>query len=312
MGTGKIMNKTILLLLLFSILLLQSSPVQSSQIIIKSEEQFQFARQYLEKGEYLRAAWEFDRFIHFFPADEDVPKAQYLMGLCYLKGKKYESARKVLEKVYKTHSDRPLGGKALFLMGESYYLQGVSAEAERYFRMVVENYPSAELKNAAFYRLGWSRMGEDRWKEASEAFKMVEEKSPLYDSSQDLSTKSLKGETLPRKDPTSAGILAAVLPGLGHVYGERYRDGLVSFILNGLFIWAAVESFDQDHDVLGGILTFLEAGWYSGNIYSAVNGAHKYNRKIRNEYRKDLPDRLDLNLFTTRDGHIGLAFKFDF
>jgi len=306
------MNKGFFIFLLFPILLLQSSSVLSSQIIIKSEEQFQFARQYLEKGEYLRAAWEFERFIHLFPADEDVPRARYLMGLCYLKGKKYESARKVLGNVYKTHSGTPIGGKALFLIGESYYLQGVSAEAERYFRMVVENYPSQELKNAAFYRLGWSRMGEDRWKEASEAFKMVEDKSPLYTSSQDLSLKSLKGETLPRKDPTSAGILAAILPGLGHVYGERYRDGMVAFLLNGLFIWAAVESFDQDHDVLGGILTFLEVGWYSGNIYSAVNCAHKYNRKIRNEYRKGLPDHLDLNLFTTREGHLGLALKFDF
>jgi len=306
------MIKSLLLFLFFFILLLQSSPVLSSQIIINSEEQFQYARQYLEKGEYLRAAWEFDRFIHFFPTDKDVSKARYLMGLCYLKGKKYESARKVLENVYKTHSGTSLGGKALFQIGESYYLQGVSAEAERYFRMVVENYPLQELKNAAFYRLGWSRMRKDRWEEASEAFKMVEEKSPLYDSSQDLSTKSLKGETLPRKNPTSAGILAAILPGLGHAYGERYRDGMVAFLLNGLFIWAAVESFDQDHDVLGGILTFLELGWYSGNIYSAVNGAQKYNRNIRNEYRKGLPDQLDLNLFTTRDGHIGLAFKFDF
>ena len=306
------MNRCFSLFLLFSILLLQSSVVLSSQIILTSEEQFQFARQYLEKGEYLRAAWEFDRFIHFFPADEGVPKAQYLMGLCYLKGKKYESARKVLEEVYKAHSSTPLGGKALFLIGETYFLQGVSAEAERYFRQVAENYPMQELKNAAFYRLGWNRMGEDRWDEASEAFKMVEEKSPLYDTSQELSLKSLKGETLPHKDPTAAGILAATVPGLGHAYTERYRDGMVAFLLNGLFIWAAVESFDQDHDVLGGILTFLEVGWYTGNIYSAVNGAHKYNRKIKDEYRKSLPDKLDLNLFTTRKGHIGLAFKFDF
>jgi len=306
------MNKGLGFFLLFSISLLQSSPVLSSQIIINSEEQFQFARQYLEKGEYLRAAWEFERFIHFFPADEEVPKAHYLIGWCYLKGKEYESARKVLENVHKTHSGTPLAGKALFLMGESYYLQGVSGEAERYFRMVVENYPLEELKNAAFYRLGWSRMREDRWQEASEAFKMVEDKSPLYVNSQDLSDKSLKGKTLPHKDPTSAGILAAILPGLGHAYAERYRDGIVAFLLNGLFIWAAVESFDRDHDVLGGILTFLEAGWYSGNIYSAVNGAHKYNRKIRNDYRKGLPDQLDLNLFTTREGHLGLSLKFDF
>lgn len=306
------MNKGLGLFLLFALLFIYSSPVLSSQIIIDSEEQFQFAQQYLEKGEYLRAAWEFDRFIHFFPADKEVPKAHYLIGLCYLKEKKYELARKILENVYKTYSHTPLAGKALFLMGESYYLQGASAEAEHYFKMVVDEYPREELRNAACYRLGWSRMREDRWREASEAFKMVEEKSPLYADSQDLSDKSLQGQTLPHKDPTSAGIMAAILPGLGHAYTERYRDGMVAFLLNGLFIWAAVESFHQDHNALGGILTFIEAGWYSGNIYSAVNSAYKYNRKIRDDYRKSLTDQLDLNLFATREGHVGLALKFDF
>jgi hypothetical protein len=67
--------------------------------------------------------------------------------------------------------------------------------------------------------------------------------------------------------------------------------------VNGLFIWAAVQAFQSDQDVLGGILTFIELGFYSGNIYSAVNAAHKYNRKVRNDFRGNLKDRLDLNLF---------------
>jgi hypothetical protein len=39
--------------------------------------------------------------------------------------------------------------------------------------------------------------------------------------------------------------------------------------------------FSGQHDnyVVGGILTFFELGWYSGNIYSAVASAHKYNKK---------------------------------
>jgi hypothetical protein len=35
---------------------------------------------------------------------------------------------------------------------------------------------------------------------------------------------------------------------------------------------------------VGGILTFFELGWYSGNIYSAVSSAHKYNRERKKEY----------------------------
>ena len=65
-------------------------------------------------------------------------------------------------------------------------------------------------------------------------------------------------------------------------------------------------------DVLGGILTFIELGFYSGNIYSAVNAAHKYNRKLQNDFRENLKDRLDLNLFTAGKGQMGLTLTFQF
>jgi len=307
----KIMNRCLsLFLTFFYIFLILPASAFSVQITIDSEDQFQFARQTMERGEYMRAIAEYERFIHFFPEDAKVPQARYLVGYCYLKAKEYESARKALEKVYNSYSSRPVGGKALFLMGESYYRQGLLKEAQQYFKRVMETYPYLDVKHAAQYRLGWSQMKEDKWREASETFMMVEKSSLLYPNSQDLAKMSLKGEALPYKKPTTAGVLA-VLPGLGHLYCERPKDALVSFLLNGLTIWAAIEAFDEDLQVLGGILLLLEVGWYTGNIYSAVNSAHKYNRKVRNDFRRSLPDRLNLNLFTTRGG-LGLALKVDF
>lgn len=310
-GMENIMNRCLSLFLsLFFISLLLPASALSAQITIDSEGQFQFARQTMERGEYLRAVAEFERFIHFFPEDEKVPQARYLIGFCYLKAKKYESARKALEKAYKSHSSGPIGGKALFLMGESYYRQGLLKEAQQYFKKVIETYPHLDVKHAAQYRLAWSRMKEDKWREASETFMRVEKSSPLYPNSQELAEVSLKGEALPYKKPATAGVLA-ILPGLGHLYCGRPKDALVAFLLNGLTIWAAVEAFDEDLQVLGSILLLVEVGWYTGNIYSAVNSAHKYNRKVRNDFRRDLPDRLNLNFFTTRGG-LGLALKMDF
>jgi tetratricopeptide (TPR) repeat protein len=295
-----------------SLLLCSPECVLSKQILIDSDDQFRFAYEYMEKGEYLRAVREFERLIYFFPQDKNVPRAHYLMGFCYLKAKEYESARKVLEHVYKTYSQRPIAGKALFLIGESYYIQGVTDEAQRYFAKVIEGDLPSELKDKALYRLGWNLMKQNRWREASEIFNRVGKTSPLYEYSLDLSKKSLQGEQLPRKNPTAAGVMAGIVPGLGHAYCTRYKDGMVAFFLNGIFIWAAVESFDQGNNVLGGILVFLELGWYSGNIYSAVNSAHKYNRKVRNDFRKSLTDRLDLDLFVTRRNHLGIALSVRF
>jgi hypothetical protein len=133
--------------------------------------------------------------------------------------------------------------------------------------------------------------------------------SPLYATSQELAIRSQEGERLPYKSPSTAGVLAGVLPGSGHLYCDRYKDGVVAFLLNGLFTWAAIEAFDNDHEVLGGILGFLELGWYSGNIYSAVNSAHKHNRALKDNYLKSLPE---LNFFSTSERSFGLSLRMTF
>jgi tetratricopeptide (TPR) repeat protein len=229
-----------------------------------------------------------------------------------LKGRRYDAAREIFSQIVISEPLLPFQGKALFLIGESYYEQGIYTEAARYFTQVIEKHPEPDVKNAALYRLGWTQMNADMWKDASKTFENVEKESPFYSSAQRLATESLKGETLPQKDPSTAGALAAILPGLGHAYVSRYKDATIAFLVNGLFIWGAVQSFHQDQYVVGGILTFLEIGWYTGNIYSAVNVTRKHNQNVRNDFRDRLEDRLDLNLFTARDGQIGLFLTFNF
>lgn len=294
------------------ILLFMIPPAFPGQVIIESNDQFEFARASMEGGDYSGAVGEFKRFIHFFPKDPKVPAAQFLIGICHLKDRRHEAARDIFFEINRSDPESPFAAKALFLIGESYYQQGVVKEAGHYFVQVIEKYPQIELKNTALYRLGWTKMKGNKWADASQAFSKVEQESRFYYSSQHLAEQSLKGETLLYKSPALAGSLAAIVPGLGHAYVSRYKDAAIAFLLNGLFIWAAVESFHEDHEVLGGILTFLEIGWYSGNIYSAVNVTHKHNRKIQNEFRSTLKDRLDLHLFTAREGHVGLALTWRF
>jgi TolA-binding protein len=311
-ASGHFIFKSLLVIpVILLMLLLLPGRAPCAQITIDSEEQFRFAEQTMDKGEPLRAVVEFERFLQFFPEDEKVPKARLLIAQCYMKAKDYESARKVLHEVLNRYQGTPVGGKALFLMGESYYEQGLYEEAERYFKGVAAARPEPELRNNAVYRLGWIQMHTGQWHEASETFKRVETGSPLFLNAQDLSVKSLGGELLPYKDPTTAGALS-VVPGLGHAYCERYKDGVVAFVLNGLFIWATLEAFHEDQEVLGAILGMVEVGFYSGTIYSAVNSAHKHNRKLKDDFLRGLPEAVDLGLFATKQGHIGLALKFTF
>jgi tetratricopeptide (TPR) repeat protein len=310
--SGQFTLKSLLVIpMILMVFLLVPGNAVCAQITIDSDEQFRFAEQTMEKGDTLRAVVEFERFLHFFPDDKRVPKARLLMAQCYLNAKDYESARKILNEALNVYRGTLVGGKALFLMGESYYEQGLYEEAERYFKGVLGAYSDPELRNSASYRLAWIQMQTGKWQEASETFKTVGAGSPLFLNAQDLSVKSLGGEQLPYKDPTIAGAMS-VVPGLGHVYCERYKDGLVAFLLNGLFIWATIDAFHGDQEVLGAVLGFIELGFYSGTIYSAVNSAHKLNRKVKDDFLQGLPDAIDLSVFATKEGHIGLALKFTF
>jgi hypothetical protein len=79
-----------------------------------------------------------------------------------------------------------------------------------------------------------------------------------------------------------------VLPGTGHFYSGRFRDGAIALLLNGAFLAAGVEAVQAGHEAAAGLLLFFEAAWYSGAIYGAVNAAHKLNRDTEDQFLQGL------------------------
>jgi hypothetical protein len=80
-------------------------------------------------------------------------------------------------------------------------------------------------------------------------------------------------------------------------------------------IYAAYEAFDHDNEGLGGLITFFEIGLYSGNIYSAVNSAHKYNRKQKRHFFQYLKKHsmLEASAGKSEQGNaVALSYKIAF
>jgi tetratricopeptide (TPR) repeat protein len=292
--------------------LLFSTPVFSEKMVIDSDQQLGFVHSLMEKGNYEHAVYELERFIYFFPESPDIPKAHYLTGVCHFERRDYDKARVVFFDFIDAYPDSASKGKVLFLIGESYYLQGVYSEASYYFHQVLEKNATEAVSDSAAYRLGWVRLQHNEWDEASRYFANVTERSPLYADAQELEQRSVEGASLPYKSPQKAGVMAGLLPGLGHAYVGRYKDATVALLLNGLFTWAAVEAFREDHYVLGGMLGFLELGWYSGNIYSAVNVTHKHNRRLQEEFRSGFPEQVSMGFFSRAEGEVGFGLNYGF
>ena len=80
------------------------------------------------------------------------------------------------------------------------------------------------------------------------------------------------------KRPWVGGLLGMV-PGLGYAYSGEWGNMVRSMILNGLFIWAMVETAEEDQWALFGVSTFFELTWYTGSIYGGIDAAHRHNRE---------------------------------
>lgn len=264
------------------------------------KKQFDFAEYLFNEGDYFRAISEYKRFIFLYPDNQLVEKSRFRVCECYYKAGRWQEAIEALNKYIKDYPASPLREDAFYLKGLSekelkHYEEAISALE------VASSSFSEDLRNRSFFQIALVYVERENWEMARTYFSKISEQSPLYPSAWTFSSELEKIDTIPQKSPGLAGTLAAVLPGAGHLYTERPRDALVAFLLNGAFIWAAVELFEDENYVAGGLVTFFELGWYTGNIYSAVGSAYKYNRRVKNEFIQNIKERTSLTYHYDRD-----------
>ncbi len=264
-------------------------------ITINADKQIQFAEHYFRTEEYFRAIGEYERFIYFFHDDHRRELAMYKIGLSYFNGKKFLEAIDAFNELLAKFPSTNFRTEARFRISECFikrkdYLKAIGSLNDMAF--TAENKDIADQK---YYRRGWIYLEMSRWEEAENSFRLISKKNRDKYRLTTLSHEMSKKKDLKTKKPTAAGILA-IIPGAGHLYCERYKDATIVFILNTAMIYAAYEAFDNNLDALGGIITFFELGFYSGNIYSAVNCAHNYNRNTNNNFFEYLRQNSKINL----------------
>jgi len=267
----------------------------SPAVLLDADRQFQFAEHYFQKAEYYRAIGEYERFIYYFPQAKQVELSRYRIGLAYLKGEQYQEAIQAFKRLIDEYQTSAYAIKSYLGVSEAYVQLKCYDEALINLESLITIAPDQNIKDEAYYQSGWVYLEKGLWENAQTCFDKISaqnrEKYRLRHLLKELDRKKL----LKRKDPSIAGLLA-IVPGAGHLYCKRYRDALVSFLVNCALIFAAYEAFDHDQEALGGIITFVEIGFYSGNIYSAVSSAHKYNRDEKNRFLRYLKEHAKINI----------------
>lgn len=287
-------------------------PDIKSSIIINPDKQFDFAETYFSKKEYLLAVGEYKRFIYFFPEDERVERAMYRIGMSYYLGRQFKKAVDSFNAVIDRYVDTDLSIKSYFMISEAHVKQNALGLAIISLNNLITLTHNQEVMDESYYRLGWIYLESASWEKARFYFSKISDENKTKYKLERLTTELNREKSIPKKDPGLAGFLS-ILPGAGYLYCERYQDALIAFLLNGGLILAAYESFDDNNNALGGVIAFVEFGFYAGNIYGAVTSAHKYNRKQTVQFIENLKKNTKINLSAdVKKKGVCLAFEFIF
>jgi len=212
-----------------------------------------FAQALLRSGESFRAVTEYLRFLHHYPDHPEVPTAVEGLGSAYAQAGRWDEAVSAFFRL----SELAPGDRSRRMLGSALY------RARRYPE-------SAQVLLGSGPREADSTLG-------TLAALRAGAPDPLPRSARADVADEYRG--LEKKSPALAGTLSAALPGAGHLYADRPRDAAVSFVVNGLFLWGTYEAVRKEEWALAGVLGLFELGWYTGNIVSAVNAAHKWNQR---------------------------------
>jgi len=243
--------------LLAAIMLLSSSQVYSTELVLDDDVLYRYAMHLYRSGEYYRAVTEYKRLLHFFPKSERTQEAGLQIGRSYMAGGKSDEAIAH----WQTYSGDQLTG---------------SLTRNRY--RILYGISLLDLDRTSPYRLRF-----DSITSGMAVLSDVDARDPDGQLVQDF----VRGwENLPdpeTKSPWLAGSMSAIIPGAGSFYTGRRMEALYAFFLTSLFWVATVDAVNNEDAPLTGLFGFFTLTFYGGNIYTAVNSAHKYNDRLQSE-----------------------------
>lgn len=255
-----------------------------------------FANYLFEKGHYYQAVTEYERFIYFNPNHPSVPKARLKIAFCYKLGEKYDKALELFRNLLDEYQDQEVGKEAAYQVGECYLESGDYELALIAFENFIEDNPNHLLSEKAKWEMAWTYIYLEEYASAEKQLCLMKEDSLYQKPSQELASVLKQLPNLPRKSPLKAGLLAAVIPGAGHFYIGKKKQAIFSFITNALLFYGAYEAFASELYAVGGIVSFFSLNYYSGNIFGALNSAHKFNKNVREEYLKGFRSKYNVSI----------------
>lgn len=233
--------------------------------------EYVIAQHFAKELDLYRAVSTFKRALILLPKEESAraSELQYDILLCYFLGQRYEEAVLAFEKSDLACVDKtfPAYHDLLLILYECYREMDNTEKQACIVQLLEKSFPDTaeKMKLSSAIRKG-----------DLEAIAGFADGFPQDSYLDDL----LCHYETQKKSVATAQFLNALLPGSGYLYIGQKKSALTAFLLNGLFITAAVQFFRYNHVAAGIITTGFESGWYFGGIYGAGEEAKYYNERL--------------------------------
>jgi len=234
-------------------------------------QEYLIAQKFAENLDLYRAITSYKRSEFLLPPNQEkrLEEIEYQILLSYYLGKRYEEVAQEFNHstLYTATQAFPVYHDLLVIMYESYLEIGDVEKAEYVLRVIQHHYPETAKKLELSTALIEGDLDKIRnYERCSPSKAYLTDLLSEYDGK--------------KKSVSKAQAYNAIVPGAGYLYVGQKQSALTSFLLNGLFIWAAVHFYTNGHLAAGIITTSFEAGWYFGGIYGAGESAKLYNERL--------------------------------
>ena len=268
------LNRKMILALVFLFQVL----IVFSQNIYDYQHSKKYSQYLFDTKQYSLASEEMERVL-FYNHDNDSIKFQLIRS--YLLGNQFDIATKRLDSLFPDHKAMP----------ENYSLEYskalISLNAfDQAFTFIQVN-RNLTVKDKLYLNLN-AQLLDYKWEDAKGTFVQIQsQKIDLDKRYADLFSR-INSTTY--KSPGLALALSAVIPGLGKVYTNNWKDGIISFIFVGGNAIQAVRGFRKYGNGSAFFIVYasVATSFYLGNLYGSYKSANKFNDRRKKQIHETI------------------------
>jgi len=282
-------------------------PLPHARTLTSSTGAQTFADELYAEGDWFRAIGEYRREIFAAQNRRDRARLWLLIGDAYARARRYGDAARVFMALKKDAAASDLAGHCCWRLALAWLDSGLGPITRTQIAtcrkdpqtVAIVGLDRLELAVAAAWM---EERSHDQVLTQLRGFERRHNASKVKSAAAALRKRAREATSLATYSPLGAGVLSAIVPGLGQFYQGRYWDGTQSLVIVGLLGLTSVGLFrsqlrEEDGQWLLPIATgTVTSVFYAANIYGAANGARmntmleqvRFIEKVRREWRPAL------------------------